>query len=152
MIQQDEVISRLRSAGNRDVLNGEHLGDLDLSRHEIDFCLNLTGARIGGRVDLSHARLRRGVRAPMAYFEGPVEARHCEMLGDVSFTNACFGRTVDFSWAIVRGKFWAWRARFHGDATFFQLVCKQGEASNLEYVFSGELNFSWAWFLGNALF
>ncbi|MBZ5689585.1 MAG: toll/interleukin-1 receptor domain-containing protein [Acidobacteriia bacterium] len=152
MLQQDEVISRLKNVGNRDVLNGERLGDLNLSGQEIDFCLNLTGARIGGSVDLSHARLHRGIRAPMAFFEGTVEARHCEMMGDVSFTNAYFASTVDLSWAIVRGKFWAWRARFHGDATFFQLVCKQGDTSNLEYVFPGELNFSWAWFLGKALF
>jgi TIR domain len=107
---------------------------------------------VEGRVDLSHARLRRGIRAPGAFFGGPVEARHCEMLGDISFTNARFSNTVDLSWAIIRGKFWAWRARFHADATFFQLVCKPGESSKLEYVPPGELNFSWAWFLSTALF
>jgi len=73
----------------------------------------------------------------MAFFEGPVEARHCEMLRDVSFTNACFASTVDPSWAIVRSKFWAWRARFRGSAAFFQLVCKHGDRSNLEYVHPG---------------
>lgn len=152
MLQQDEVVRLLKDAGGRDVLNGKRLGDLNLSGQEIDFCLNLTGARIGGSVDLSHAQLRRGIRAPIAFFEGPVVARHCEIQGDVSFTNATFASTVDFSWMIVRGKMWAWRARFHGDATFFQLVCKPGDSSNLDYVFPAELNFSWAWFLGRALF
>jgi len=31
MLQQDEVISRLKHTRDRDVLNGECLGDLDLS-------------------------------------------------------------------------------------------------------------------------
>jgi hypothetical protein len=35
MLQQDEVISRLKNAGDRDVLNGERLGNLDLSGQEM---------------------------------------------------------------------------------------------------------------------
>lgn len=152
MLQQQEVLGRLKDAGDREVFNGEHIGDLDLHGQDLDVCLNLAGAQLGGCVDLSYAKLRKGFRAPYAFFGGPLRAQHCEICGDVILSNSSFANTVDFSWTQVRGIFWAWRARFRADATFFQLVCAPGEERNTGFVYSGELNFSWSWFYGKALF
>jgi hypothetical protein len=81
-----------------------------------------------------------------------MRATDAEWSSDVTFSNTTFASTVDLSWTKVRGRVWAWRARFHGDATFFQTVVSPGEAEGTGFVFPGETNFSWAWFWGKASF
>jgi hypothetical protein len=152
VLEQNEILDRLRGGAGGDPFLGQRVGGLDLRGHVLDFCLNLTGARIAGPVDLSNAKLLRGFRAPRAFFEGPVRATDAEWSGDITFSNTTFASTVDLSWTKVRGRIWAWRARFHGDITFFQTVVSPGEAQGTGFVFPGETNFSWAWFWGKASF
>jgi hypothetical protein len=152
MLQQDEVISRLKDSPGRDVLNGEYVGELNLSGRDIDFCLNLTGARLVSGLDISQARLHAGLSLTRASVAGPVRAQHCQINGDAWMLNAQFAKQVDFSWTIVRGRMWGWRARFHDEATFFQLICTPGDSHQIDFVYAGELNFSWAWFFGKASF
>lgn len=152
MLEQNEVLDRLRSGAQGDPFSGQQIGSLDLHGHILDFCLNLTGARIAGPVDLSNTKLLRGLRAPRAFFEGPVRGTDAEWIGDVTFSNTTFASTVDLSWTKVRGRLWAWRARFHGDTTFFQTVVSPGDAEGTGFVFPGETNFSWSWFWGKASF
>lgn len=152
MLQQDEAISRLRNSGGRDVLNGEWVGELNLSGWDIDFSLNLTGAKLAGGLDISNARIHKGLNLTAASVAGPVRAQHCQIDDDAWMLGAYFNKPVDFSWTIVRGRLWPWRARFHDEATFFQLVCAPGDSHPIDFVYAGELNFSWAWFYGKASF
>jgi len=142
----------LRGGAQGDPFLGQRIGSLDLRGHVLDFCLNLTGARIVGPVDLSGAKLLHGFRASRAFFESPLRATDAEWHGDIIFSNTTFASAVDLSWTKVRGRIWAWRARFHGDATFFQTVVSPGGEEGTGFVFPGETNFSWAWFWGKASF
>lgn len=152
MLEQNEILDRLRSGAPGDPFFGQRIGGLDLRGRALDFCLNLTGARIAGPVDLSDAKLHRGFRAARAFFEGPLRVTGAEWHGDIIFSNTTFASTVDLSWTKVHGRIWAWRARFKGDTTFFQTVVSPGGEQGTGFVFPGETNFSWAWFWGKASF
>lgn len=152
MLDQSAVLDRLHGDAEGQPFFGQRIGSLDLSGRVLDFCLNLTGAQVAGPVDLSGAKLLRGFRAARARFEGTVRATDAEWQGDIIFSNTAFASAVDLSWTKVRGRIWAWRARFHGEATFFQTVVSPGKEPGTGFVFPGETNFSWAWFWGKASF
>ena len=152
MVQQDEVLRRLRESRGDAVFSGETIGELDLQGQQLDVCLNLTGAHLTGSVDISNAKLRGGLKARRAIFGAPVRARHCELMGDLLLTHVHFASTIDMSWTQVIGKVWAWRARFRGAAEFFQFVCTPSPEPNRGFVYPGEANFSWSWFYAPASF
>lgn len=152
MLQQNEVLDRLRHQQTDTPLWGQRIGDLNLQDQVIDFPLNLAGARIVGPVNLSRSKLLSGMRASRAVFEQPVIANDSHVTGNVLLANSAFLSTLDLSWAEINGRLHAWRARFHGDALFYHMVCSPGQQRDLARVFPGEVNFSWSWFYGKALF
>ncbi len=49
------------------------------------------------------------------------------------------------SWVSCEGRIYFWRARFAGEANFFQLICGPGDQSTRgSYLHPWELNCSWA--------
>lgn len=152
MLEQDEILNRLRANAPGDPFSGQRIAGLDLRGQVLDFCLNLAGARIAGPIDLSGAKLLRGFRASHGFFESPLRATEAELHGDILFANTTFASTVDLSWTKVPGRIWAWRARFHDQVNFFQTVVSPGEEKGTGFVFPGETNFSWTWFWGKASF
>lgn len=132
--------------------HGRTIGDLDLSGQVVEDPLDLSETRVTGKINLSRARLRQGLRAYQARFEGPMVASHCEIQGDAYLSWTEFLGPVDWSWARVQGRLYCWRARFWGKAAFLQMIVEPGAPGGRDYVHPGEMNFSWAWFGGPAMF
>ena len=152
MLSREEILERLRTSDGAPVCDGQLVGDLDLRGRVIDVPLNLSGARVTGRVDLTGAELRRGLAAMGTFFEAGLTARRCQVAGDVYLSHARFAGPVDMSWTRVAGRVYAWRARFLGEATFRQLMVSPNDGNERSFVHAGELNFSWAWFQGRTAF
>jgi len=131
-----------------DPWHGRTLPGLDLRGQIIEGPVDLSHARIEGKVDLTGATLRGGLNATHARFEGPFLATRCEIEGDVLISWAEFRHPVEMSWTRIRGRLYAWRARFAAEARFRQLMVEPGPVPGKSYVHPGELNFSWTWFHG----
>jgi len=152
VLTRDEVLRRLRESDGAAVLRGAIVGDLDLRGMAIDFPLNLSGAQIAGTLDLTDAVLRRGLVAPRMHLRGALTARRCAIAGDTLLAHARVDGPVDMFRTRIRGKLYAWRARFFGEASFRELVGQLGEPAADGSLQPGEINFSWSWFHGKAVF
>jgi hypothetical protein len=127
----ESLIKALHDSGGAAVCHGQTLAGLDLRGRQLDASLNLS----------------RGTS-----FDAGLNARRSQVEGDLLLSQARFAGPVDLSWARVHGRVYAWRARFHADATFRQLMVAPGQRADTSYVHPGEVNFSWAWFHGPACF
>ena len=134
---------------SRRVRENDHV---DLRGQTVEGPIDLNGAHISGTVDLTGATVNGGFSFGEARFEKPVIMNRCKILGDIYGKGALFASSLDMSWAICLGRVYFWRARFMGDAKFFQLQCGAGDSGLNSYVHPGEMNFSWAWFRGIADF
>ena len=155
MHDAESLLKALKESGGGPICQGQVLDSLDLRGRVLDVPLNLSGAIIQGDVDLSQAELRGGLIANRANFGGGFSARRCRITGDVMLSHARFKGPADLSWAHVRGRVYAWRARFLAEATFRQLIVSPGggiESMEGGYVWPGEANFSWARFQGKTVF
>ncbi len=150
MLEKDDILRRIHdNPGQHPVFTDQPIGDLDLRGQVLDVPLNLTRARVEGRVDISSATLNAGLFAGEARFNKPVIMNRCKVFGDIYAKGAQFADRIDMSWARCSGRIYFWRARFTKEANFFQLLCGPGGQTSLEsYVHTGELNLSWAWFHG----
>lgn len=154
MLGQDNILQRIHdNPGTYPIFSDQPLGSLDLRGQTIEVPLNLTGAYVDGVVDLTDARLNAGLFAAETCFKRPFIMNRCNVSGDIYAKGAHFADRLDMAWARCKGRIYFWRARFAGEANFFQLICGPGEKSTRgSYLHPGELNCSWAWFHGPANF
>lgn len=83
------------------ISNAIVVGDLDLTRADVPFYVELNRARFEGRVDLAHARFRRSFSLEASEFEQDASFEHVTVDGDLCLANARFARGLNASGASI---------------------------------------------------
>lgn len=150
-LNKEQVIERLSRSqdGKVPYLWELTIGDIDLSGHVFEHPVNFSGACFAGTVNFTGAIFKHQAVFDSVTFHKKANFSCCEFQSNVYFWIVKFHEEACFFKSRFLGQVKFWEVRFYKKSNFSQISVfpKRGKEPD-----DGEANFSWTWFLDEAIF